>query len=66
MTKHSVCPWWLGYLLVTPLRRFLHDPEKILGDYVDEGMTVVEPGPGMGFFTAELARSERLRSCGGG
>jgi ubiquinone/menaquinone biosynthesis C-methylase UbiE len=56
MANQRVCPWWLGYLLVTPLRRFLHDPEKLLGDYVGEGMTVVEPGPGMGFFTAELAR----------
>src|SRR5512132_222320 len=53
---HRVCPWWIGYLLVTPLRRWVHDPEKILGPYVSEGMTVLEPGPGMGFFTLELAR----------
>lgn len=51
-----VCPWWLGYLLVTPLRRLWHDPRAILGPHVSEGMTVLEPGPGMGFFTLELAR----------
>jgi len=51
-----VCPWWLGYLLANPLRRFMQDPRKVLAPYVREGMTVLEPGPGMGFFTLELAR----------
>jgi len=51
-----VCPWWLGYLLASPVRRLLQDPKKVLGPYVREGMTVLEPGPGMGFFTLELAR----------
>ncbi len=51
-----VCPWWLGYLLASPIRRLMHDPHKILAPYVREGMTVLEPGPGMGFFTLELAR----------
>jgi ubiquinone/menaquinone biosynthesis C-methylase UbiE len=53
---HRICPWWLGYLLVTPLRRWLQDPCQLLGPFVSEGMTVLEPGPGMGFFTLELAR----------
>ncbi len=56
MAAHTVCPWWVGYLLVSPLRRLLHDPARILGPYVHGGMTVLEPGPGMGFFTLELAR----------
>jgi ubiquinone/menaquinone biosynthesis C-methylase UbiE len=51
-----VCPWWLGYFLASPLRRWLENPEEILETYVREGMTVLEPGPGMGFFTTELAR----------
>jgi SAM-dependent methyltransferase len=54
--KHGVCPWWLGYLLASPLRRLLQDPAKLLAPYIREGMTVLEPGPGMGFFTLELAR----------
>ncbi len=53
---HRVCPWWLGYLLASPLRRLIQNPAKVLGPYVREGMTVLEPGPGMGFFTLELAR----------
>jgi len=43
-------------LLASPLRRLLQDPGAILSPYVHDGMTVLEPGPGMGFFTLELAR----------
>lgn len=53
---HSVCPWWLGYGLASPLRRLSVDPEKLLGPLVKAGSTVLEPGPGMGFFTVPLAR----------
>ncbi len=52
-----VCPWWMGYLLISPVRRWLMgNPETMLEPYVREGMTVLEPGPGMGFFTLPLAR----------
>src|SRR3974377_2079801 len=53
---HRVCPWWIGYFLVSPLRRFLQDPSTLVGPFVSAGMVVLEPGPGMGFFTLELAR----------
>ena len=53
---HRVCPWWLGYLLASPIRRVSQNPAKIVAPYVGEGMTVLEPGPGLGFFTLELAR----------
>jgi SAM-dependent methyltransferase len=53
---HRVCTWWLGYLLACPLRRLGQDPAKLLAPYIQQGMTVLEPGPGMGFFTLELAR----------
>jgi len=53
---HDVCPWWLGYLLVSPLRRLIEPPEKMLGPYVRTGTTVVEPGCGMGYFSLPLAR----------
>ena len=55
MAEH-VCPWWLGYLLVSPLRRAFQNPARILAPYVRAGATVVEAGPGMGFFTLDLAR----------
>jgi len=54
--SHRVCPWWLGYFLLNPFRRMRQDPHKLLNPYVREGMTVLEPGPGMGFFTLELLR----------
>lgn len=55
---HRVCPWWLGYFLASPIRRWIEirDPETFLRTYVRAGMTVLEPGPGMGFFTIPLAR----------
>jgi predicted methyltransferase len=62
--SRRICPWWLGYFLASPLRRWLrHDPTKILAPYVREGMTVFEPGPGMGFFTLELARRVGASGC---
>ncbi len=53
---HRHCPWWLGYVLASPVRRLWQDPRTILRPLVTDGMTVLEPGPGMGFFTVELAR----------
>jgi ubiquinone/menaquinone biosynthesis C-methylase UbiE len=55
-SRHRVCPWWVGYLLLLPLRRLWHDPERILRPYVRPGMTVLEIGPGMGYFSLPLAR----------
>ena len=56
MAPH-VCPPWLGYvLLLNPLRRLLENPDRLLGPFVREGMMVLEPGPGLGYFTLPLAR----------
>ncbi len=51
-----VCPFWVGYLLINPLRKLFENPMKILGPFVQEGMIVLEPGCGMGYFTLPLAR----------
>lgn len=54
---HRVCPWWIGYILASPIRRWMSDtPETLLGSYLRPGMTVLEPGPGMGYFTLPMAR----------
>ncbi|MGE5235423.1 MAG: class I SAM-dependent methyltransferase [Acidobacteriota bacterium] len=53
---HRICPWWLGYALINPLRRWREDPVALLGPHVREGMVVLEPGCGMGYFTVPLAR----------
>jgi hypothetical protein len=42
-TAHHLCPWWLGYALVSPVRRLVESPERLLGPHVRPGMTVVEP-----------------------
>ncbi|MFA5276060.1 MAG: class I SAM-dependent methyltransferase [Candidatus Omnitrophota bacterium] len=54
--SQRVCPWWLGYTLIVPLRRLVNNPEEILKPHVREGMRILELGPGMGFFSLALAR----------
>ncbi len=51
-----VCPAWAGPLLCCPVRRLFEPPETLLGDHVKPGMTVLEPGCGMGYFTLPVAR----------
>jgi 2-polyprenyl-3-methyl-5-hydroxy-6-metoxy-1,4-benzoquinol methylase len=55
MAEH-VCPWWGGYFIDNSLRRLLHNPEKLLGPHVEPGMTVMDVGCGMGFFSIAMAR----------
>jgi len=53
--SHRTCPWWMGYTLINPLRRIIQDPERILAPHVREGMTALDLGSGMGFFSLTLA-----------
>ena len=53
---YEVCPIWVGHLLNNPLRKLYQNPQKILGRHVHEGMTVLDFGCAMGFFTLPLAR----------
>jgi|WetSurMetagenome_2_1015567.scaffolds.fasta_scaffold358572_1 ubiquinone/menaquinone biosynthesis C-methylase UbiE len=55
MARH-ICPFWIGYLLSCPLRRFIHEPNLILGGLIEPGMTALDVGPGMGFFSLPMAR----------
>ncbi|HCO96029.1 MAG TPA: methyltransferase type 11 [Phycisphaerales bacterium] len=56
MAKHHVFPMWLGYLHLNPLRKLTHNPDKILGPYVNEAMTVADIGCAMGLFSLPLAK----------
>jgi len=58
-----ICPWWLGYGLVSPLRKLIHDPEKILARYVQQGMRVLDIGSGMGFFSLPMAAMVGENGC---
>ncbi|MHB8908400.1 MAG: class I SAM-dependent methyltransferase [Syntrophales bacterium] len=52
----GVCPWWLCYSFDNPLRRLFHDPAPLLEAYVKPGITAVDIGCGMGYFTIALAK----------
>ena len=52
---HGVCSWWIAYTFDNPLRRLIHKPQKVLGNYVKEGMTVMDLGCGMGHFSIGMA-----------
>ncbi len=51
-----VCPCWLCFTFDNPFRKLLHHPEAILSPYVHPGSTVIDIGPGMGYFSIPLAR----------
>jgi hypothetical protein len=48
--EHHVCPWWLCFAFDNPLRRLVHDPVRILGDFVRPGQTVLDVGLAWGIF----------------
>ncbi|HOO89884.1 MAG TPA: class I SAM-dependent methyltransferase [Syntrophales bacterium] len=51
-----VCPVWVGYLLANPIRRLFQNPDKVLSPYIEDGMTVLDIGCAMGFFSLPAAR----------
>ncbi len=51
-----VCPPWIGRILASPLRKFYQDPDRILTPYLNRGMTAMDVGCAMGFFSLPLAR----------
>ena len=56
MRDQHICPWWLAYTFDNPLRRFLHDPDAVLKPYLREGMTAIDLGCGMGYFSRAMAK----------
>jgi len=54
--EKSVCPWWMGYLLINPIRKYMHNPKKIVGEYITPGMKVIDYGSAMGYFSLPMAR----------
>jgi tRNA A58 N-methylase Trm61 len=53
---NHVCPWWCCYTFDNPLRRIFHDPDAMMAPYVKKGFTVIDIGPGMGYFTIALLK----------
>lgn len=56
MGNKNICPWWMGYLLLSPIRKISHDPEQILKPYLKPGMKVVDFGCAMGYFSLPMAK----------
>jgi ubiquinone/menaquinone biosynthesis C-methylase UbiE len=50
-----VCPVEYAGSLDNSLRRFVHNPHKILEPHINKRMTVLDLGCGPGYFTIELA-----------
>lgn len=52
-----ICPWWaVPFTIDPPFRRFLHDPQKIVGPYLQSGMTALDVGCGVGYFSIPMAK----------
>jgi ubiquinone/menaquinone biosynthesis C-methylase UbiE len=56
LTEPHVCPWWMAYTFDNPFRKLFHKPEMIFSPYLKKGMTVMDVGCGMGFFSIGMAR----------
>jgi ubiquinone/menaquinone biosynthesis C-methylase UbiE len=56
MRDKHVCPWWGCFTFDNFLRKLFHNSEKILRSYIVEGNTVLDIGPGMGYFSIPIAK----------
>lgn len=54
--RPHVCPWWLAYTFDNALRRRFHRPEEMFAAYLEPGMTALDIGCGMGYFSIGMAR----------
>ena len=50
-----VCSWRAGPVLTAAPRKLLHNPGRILAPHISKGMTVMDIGCGMGFFTIPMS-----------
>ncbi len=52
----KVCPVWVGYILLSPVRKWFENPDKLLRPYISERMIVLDVGSAMGFFSLPMAK----------
>ncbi|OEH85015.1 methyltransferase type 11 [Desulfuribacillus stibiiarsenatis] len=55
MNNHQVCSIDHAKSLDNKLRGIIQNPNKILGNYINKGMLVIDIGCGPGFFTTTMA-----------
>ena len=56
MTNTDVCSHKMAGFFDSKIRKLFQNPEKILGPYINKGMTVLDLGCGPGFFTIEMGK----------
>ena len=54
--QNHLCPAWGAIGLDNSIRKWMHNPQKILKSYIKAGMTVLDVGCGPGFFSIEIAK----------
>jgi len=54
--KQKICPVEIAGGLDNFFRKSLQNPQKLLNQYISEGMTVLDLGCGPGFFSIEIAK----------
>jgi ubiquinone/menaquinone biosynthesis C-methylase UbiE len=53
---HHVCPRWMCFTFDNWFRRLWQDPDEIVRSYIKAGDTILDVGPGIGFFTIPMAK----------
>ena len=53
---NHVCPWWLCFTFDNIFRKLIHNPYKMLSPFIKAGDTILDVGPGMGYFTIPMAK----------
>lgn len=51
-----ICSWKIAFALDNPIRRIIHNPQKILGGHIKPGQTVLDIGCGPGTFSLAMAK----------
>ena len=55
MSHRQTCPWQGGPILASSVRKLLHNPRRIVTPYLAKGMTAMDIGCAMGFFTIPMS-----------
>ena len=55
MSDPYICSWRGGPILAAPIRKLIQNPKRIVGPYLSSGMTAMDIGSGMGFFSIPMS-----------